>query len=83
MDAINLLMTVTFVDMAEYMCLGFYFLDEFEKSFAACMLFSDRKIQNTIRWSMGDEYINIIWDSTPKLLALILTVHETPVKELW
>lgn len=32
---------------------------------------------------MCDKYINILWNCTPELLALILTVHETPIEKLW
>lgn len=32
---------------------------------------------------MCDKYINILWNCTPELLTLILTVHETPIEKLW
>lgn len=32
---------------------------------------------------MGNQNINIFRDGTPKLLALIGTVHEAPIEKLW
>ena len=69
------------VNMPKNMHFWFQLFYKFKQSFATCIDFMNGSIQDTVRWSMRNQNIHILWNSFPQLLSLLRGIHESPIKE--